>query len=289
MEILTLWPLSQGEIEGLRDDLVDTLFGGRTPEVGGEQEASLTDRIERGGFPVAVGRAAPNRRRAWFSSYVTSILQRDIRGLAAIERLADLPRLLRLLAARSTGLLNYAELASSAGMPQQTLKRYVALLEAIFFVQRLPAWSRSRGRRLVKSPKVFVTDPGLVCHLLGIDSARLSTDRVLFGALLENLVIMEIVKQLGWSETQASPLHFRDHTGNEVDLVLERLDGATVGIEVKAGATVTSSDFRGLRVLADLAGSDFVQGVLLYGGESVIPFAQNLHAVPLRAVWQMSV
>jgi predicted AAA+ superfamily ATPase len=288
MEIITLWPLSQGEIEGKRGSLVDVLFRPEliVPSPSGSTGPTVAARLVRGGYPVAVARTSPGRRNAWFSSYVTSILQRDIRDLASIERLSDMSRLLALLAARSASLLNYTELAGALGMPQTTVKRYVALLQAVFLVQLLPAWSRNRGRRLAKASKVLMIDTGLASYLVGVDEQRLARERTLLGSLVESFVLMEMVKQLGWSETSAIPLHYRDHTGHEVDLVLEGRDGRVVGIEIKAGATVGSSDFRGLRRLAELAGGDFVRGVLLYAGRNVIPFGERLHAVPLESVWE---
>jgi predicted AAA+ superfamily ATPase len=291
MEIITLWPFSQGEIVGVHDNLVDALFEGRSlasRRVGtddGESSPSLLGRLARGGYPEAVARANSSRRAAWFSSYVTSVLQRDVRDLANIERLADMPRLLGLLAARSASLLSFTELASSVSMPQTTLKRYMSILQSIFLVQLLPAWSRSRSKRLVKAPKVLLSDVGLATHLAGVDGSRLLDERKLLGSLVEDFVIMEAIKQLGWSETDARPLHFRDHGGNEVDMVLERRDGRIVGLEVKAGVTVGSSDFRGLRKLAEVAGSDFIRGILLYGGKETIPFGDGLQAVPLGRLW----
>jgi len=287
MEIMTLWPLSQGEIEGRRDNLVDVLF--RCPTslgVSTKPGEGVVTRLARGGFPVAVDRLSTARRHAWFDSYITSVLQRNVRDLANIERLADMPRILRLLAARSATLLNYAELSSLLAIPQQTLKRYLGLLEAVFLVQLLPAWSRNRGRRLTKAPKVILSDGGLGCFLLGVDEKRLAQDRVLLGSLLEGFVIMEIIKQLGWSDTRAAPMHFRDHAGNEVDLVLEAPDGGVVGVEIKASASVGSSDFKGLRSFATLAGSDFRHGVVLYTGDEVVSFAENLQAAPIRALWE---
>jgi len=287
MEIITLWPFSQGEIEGVQDNLVDALFKSRLPFFPASDPGalSLARRLVRGGYPEAVARISPGRRGAWFTSYLTSILHRDVRDIANIERLADMPRLLGLLAARSASLLNYSELASTMAMPQSTLKRYVGILQAIFLVKLLPAWSRSRGRRLAKAPKVLTTDLGLAAHILGVDDSRLLEERSLLGSLVEDFVTMEVIKQLGWCETDARPMHYRDHTGNEVDLVLERRDGRLVGVEVKAGVTVGSSDFKGLRRLAEVAGNDFVRGILLYAGREVIPFGEALHAVPLESLW----
>ncbi|MBU2601054.1 MAG: ATP-binding protein, partial [Actinobacteria bacterium] len=288
VEISTLWPLSQGEIEGRREGFLRWLFDGGQEPIGAGAEArnAVVERVVRGGFPEAVGRATGARRDAWFESYVSTIVQRDVRDVSDIDRLADVPRLLRFLAARSASLLNLAELSRSAAIPQTTLKRYFALLQAIFLVRLLPAWSTNQAKRMVRSPKVMLADTGLAAFLLGLDGDRLRDDPLPLGPLLENFVVMEVVKQLGWAPARVEASHFRTSEGAWVDLVLERADGALVGIEVKAAATVGARDFRGLKKLADLAGPRFVRGVVLYLGESVVPFARNLHALPLRALWQ---
>src|SRR5574340_996593 len=167
MEIVTLWPLSQGELDNAQERFVDTLFA-ETPSFscdGGEDRDNLIAKVLRGGYPEVVARPAADRRNAWFGSYVTAILQRDVRDLAHIEGLTDLPRLLSLLAARLGSLLNLAEISRSIAMPQTTLKRYMTLLQATFLVQPLPAWSGNLGKRLVKAPKLFLNDTGLAAYL----------------------------------------------------------------------------------------------------------------------------
>jgi predicted AAA+ superfamily ATPase len=287
MEILNLWPFSQGEIEGAVEGFLAAAFGD-APPVPGRRSAStpLTDRVLRGGYPEVLGIESAARRRAWFDAYVTSILQRDVRDLARIEGLTELPRLLALLAARPMAQLNYADLSRSAGLPQSTLKRYFALLEAVFLVKLLPPWHTNIGKRLVKTPKVLLADSGLAAHLMGIDGARLTHDRGLLGGLLESFVAMELAKQAAWSEDPPAMYHFRTHEGDEVDLVLEGRGGAVVGIEVKSAATVTAADFKGLRALAEAAGRRFRRGLVLYTGTEVVPFGAGLFALPVEALWR---
>jgi hypothetical protein len=212
-------------------------------------------------------------------------VQRDVRDLANIEDLTALPRLLSLVAARSCSLLNFAELSRSIGIPQSTLKRYLTLLETTFLVQLLPAWSANLGKRLVKSPKILLNDTGLMAHLLGLNEERLKADPALMGPLLENFVALELRKQAAWSQTRPQAFHFRLPAGEEADLVLEDAAGNLVGIEVKARATVTAKDFKGLRALAHLVGDRFRRGIVLYAGGSSVPFGANLHAVPVGALW----
>lgn len=287
MEIVTLWPFSQGEIEGAGEGFIAAAFGDAPPVLSRRSHAdALTDRVLRGGYPEAFPIESAERRRAWFDAYVTSILQRDVRDLARIEGLTELPRLLALLAARPMAQLNYADLSRGIGLPQSTLKRYFALLDAVFLVRLLPPWHANIGKRLVKTPKVLLTDTGLAAHLMGINGARLADNRGLLGGLLESFVAIELIKQAGWSADPPALYHFRTHEGDEVDLVLERRGGAVVGVEVKSAATVTATDFKGLRVLAEAAGRRFRRGIVLYAGAEVVPFGTGLFALPVEALWR---
>jgi predicted AAA+ superfamily ATPase len=289
IEILTLWPLSQGEIEGVREAFVDTIFGASLPARvarAADTRTDVAERIARGGFPeVALG-GPTFRRRDWFGSFLTTVLQRDVRDIAQIEGLTALPRLLALLAAQTTGLLNHADLARGSGLAQTTLKRYLVLLETTFLVALLPAWFVNVGKRLIKSAKMSLTDTGVAAHLRGLDDSGLRRGSDQLGPLFENFVFMELVKQAGWSTTRPAFFHFRASHGPEVDIVLESPQGKIVGIEVKAAATATAADFKGLRLLTEAAGKRFHRGLVLYTGTEVVPFGPNLHAVPLPALWK---
>jgi predicted AAA+ superfamily ATPase len=287
MAVVTLWPLSQGETGRVIEGFVDALFGDGVPTLAPATDGpSIVERVLRGGFPEAVALASDRSRDDWCEAYVTTLLSRDIRDLAQIEGLAALPRLLALVAARPMALLNRAELARSSGIPQSTLQRYLALLEAVFLVRMLPPWHANLGKRLVKSPKLLLTDSGLAAHLMGLDAARVTSDRVLFGGLLESFVANELTKQLGWSDAGATLHHLRSHGGEEVDFVLETRSGRLAGIEVKSAATVSSHDFRGLRTLAEWAGPRFHRGIVLHAGTDVVPFGERLFAMPIEALWR---
>lgn len=288
MEIQSLWPFSQGELAGRKETFVDDLFMERPflarPVTERDTPLALRDRILGGGYPEAVSRAKEDRRHAWFESYITTILQRDIRDLANIEGLTHLPRLLSLIAARSPALLNFAELSRTLAMPQSTLKRYMTLFEATFLIQHIPAWSGNPTKRLVKTAKMAICDTGLMAHLLGLNREGLATgDKI--GPLLENFVIMELKKQITWSGVRPQMFHFRTQTGQEVDIVLEDRAGNLAGIEVKASATVHAHDFKGLRTLAETAGKRFRRGIVLYTGTESVSFGEDLTALPVQCLW----
>ena len=286
MEVIPLYPFSAGELAGAAEGFLARLFAGtiatsKRALVGGDMAARLT----RGGYPEATQREAEDRRGAWFASYISTILQRDVRDLARVDALHTLPNLLKLLAARASGLLNLADVGRDAGLPHTTLTRYLALLETVFLVHRLPAWSHNLGQRLVKAPKLHLVDSGLACHLLGADARRLSEDRPLMGRLLESYVVGELRKQVSWADSRTVLYFFRTATGLEVDVVLERPDGSVAGIEVKASASVGASDFAALKTLRNQLGQLFRAGVVLYLGDQVVPFGDKLWLVPLPALW----
>lgn len=288
VELLTLWPLSQGELEGARESFVDALFAAARPPArfAPLERGDLRERVLRGGYPEPQARPRAERRRAWVESYIATIVERDIRDIAEVDGLVQLPRLLSLLASRTASLLNYAELSRAMGLPQTTLKRYLALLEATFLVRRLPSWSANLGKRLVKAPKLFFNDAGLAAGLLAADAARLDSDGALRGALLETFVLGELTRQASWSQTRPRLHHFRTDAGAEVDFVLEDASGRCAGVEVKAAASVSPADFKGLRFLAQALGGRFARGVVLYAGREVVPFGPELHAYPIEALWR---
>ncbi len=286
MEIRTLWPLSQGEMLGRAEGFIRVLFSDRPLTIARRRHAEAAQLVAAGGYPELVGRTDASRREAWFGSYITAILQRDVRDLAHIEGLIDMPRLLALLAARSAGLMNVAEISRASGIAHTTLKRYLALFELTYLLAPLPAWSTNLGKRLVKSAKTHLVDSGLAAHLAGLDAAALARDRSALGHLLETFVVMELRKQASWAEARVALYHFRTAAGREVDVVLEGPGGRIAGVEVKASATVGAADFAGLEALAEAAGKKFARGVLLYDGDAVVPFGGRMTAAPLSVLWE---
>lgn len=285
MEVLNLWPLAQSEIDRQPASLVDCLFSGELPDHCLFERDDFIRRLSCGGYPEALTRTGERRREAWFDSYLHTILLRDVRDLAQIDGLTDMPRLMQVLAARSGGLLNAAELSRSTGIPQTTLKRYLTLLETLFLVRLVPAWSSNLGKRLQKSPKLFVTDYGLMAHLQGVSQAGMAAGLGLPGDLVEAFVHAELVKHQSWSDMRTLLMHYRTSTGVEVDFVLENRRGELIGIEVKAAATIGGKDFNGLRHLRDTTPRQFKRGIVFYTGERVVHFDEQLVAVPLALFW----
>ena len=288
MEILRLYPFAQCELAGVRSTFIEAVFSrGFRAKVHGRLGPELAARIVAGGYPAALARSAARRRREWYRAYLETLVQRDVRELARISSLHVLPRLLQLAAGQTARLLNVSELAAPFQLSRPTIRDYVTLLERIFLIELLPSWHSNRLSRLVKTPKLHLGDTGLASSLLDVDAGALAKDRPLLGQLLETFVLQELRRQAGWHDNAIGFHHFRDKDGYEVDIVLEREGQAVAGIEVKAAATVTDSDFRGLRKLRHASRERFASGVVLYDGESTVRFAEDMFAVPIRALWSM--
>ena len=287
IELIQLGPLTQSEIEGTAPDFLTRAFKPASWSIAEYRtdRQEICSRILRGGFPEAVARTSSERRTDWFGSYISTILRRDIRDLAQIEGIADLSRLVALVAARVGGLMNNSDLSRSLSIPYTTLRRYLGLLEATFMVQPLPAWSSNLGNRLLKSPKGYLVDSGLTASLRGETDAEALAFSGSLGPLLENFVLAEIRQQLTTSAVRAEAFHFRTIANAEVDIVLDSAASGVVGIEIKASSSVGRSDFSGLRSLADNAQGRFTGGYVLYLGDRALPFGDRYWAVPVSALW----
>ena len=287
MEIIRLHPLAQCELNRRTTRFLDSLFAGNFKTRQTDRLASqLAEKIVAGGYPAALARPSERRRATWYRDYLDALVQRDVRDLARISSLDILPRLLTLAASQTARLLNVADLSSPFQVSRPTIRDYVTLLERVFLVDSLPPWHSNRLSRLIKTPKLHVGDTGLACALLGINAVDLAADRPLLGQLLETFAFQELRRQASWYGESVEFFHYRDKDGAEVDIVIERGARVLAGIEIKASATVTGADFRGLRKLKEASGKRFVAGVVLYDGEACASFGDGMYAVPLRTLWE---
>lgn len=286
MALLTMYPLSQGELTGVRESWIARAFAGEfrakhydaTPE-------SLWQCVHRGGYPVAVALGEPSLRSEWLRSYIDTLLTRDIRTLADIGRTAELTRLMQLLASLSCQILNLSNLSRETGIAYTTLQRYMALLETLMVVVRVPPWYANLSKQLLKSPRVMLNDTGLALALLHQSSETLVSEPHLRGRMLENFVGMELLKQMSYSDYSARLYHLRSAKGEEIDFVLEDGQGRLLGVEVKASATVRADDFKRLEAFRRLVGAQWTGSVVFYLGEQAIPFGEGQWALPLASLW----
>ncbi|MET9338527.1 ATP-binding protein [Nonomuraea sp. NPDC003804] len=290
-ETIELWPLSQGEIERSDDGFVDEAFR-QGPDLkvaaAGLRRPDYLHRALRGGYPEAVHRPSHRRRARFFESYISDLINRDVKQMSDIERPADMRRLLNILAGRMGGLTVIDNISRDLGLPRNTVKRYIDLLDLVYVIRRIPAWSSNATTRAIATPKLLLVDSGLGAHLAGLTPSRVSDITAPVGPLIENFALGELARQLTWSEEPVQLYHYRDRDGVEVDGILERASGEIIGIEVKATETVRADDFRGLQHLARKLGDRLIAGYVLYAGQETLPFGDRMRALPLSALWTAS-
>jgi predicted AAA+ superfamily ATPase len=288
--LVELWPFSVAERVGASADLLGRLYGD-TDGILRESPRPVTRHeymrlVCTGGFPEVVGRRSARSRALWFSSYLATVTQREVLDVARIRHVDLLPRMFRLLAALTGQEFNAAQLARDLGVDDDTVRAYLPLLESVYLVHLLPAWSRNPTAKVKRRPKVHLTDTGLAAWLLQQSADALARPgNSAAGSLLETFVVDELTKLCAVSEMEVGLFHYQDRDGREVDCVLETPAGRTVGIEVKASATVRAEDFRHLTFLRDRLGGDFVAGVVFFTGERPVPFGDRLLALPVSMLW----
>jgi predicted AAA+ superfamily ATPase len=288
MEIIQLRPLARCEVTGRKPAFIDQLFnadfGGTSNQNSHSRLGeSLAEHICQGGYPAAIARNTARRRDTWYRNYIKTIIQRDVRDIANIKNLVILPKLLTLAASQTARLFNAADLASPFSISRPTIREYLALLEQMFLIEQLQPWHSNRLSRLIKTPKMHLADTGLACSLLGVNSQSLWKDKNLLGQLLETFIYQELRKYADWHSQPLNFYHFRNKDKVEVDIILQQ-GRELAGIEIKASATVTKSDFKGLNKLKNACGELFAAGVVFYDGENILPFGDRLFAVPISVL-----
>lgn len=285
MSVFTLYPFACAEILKGQGNAIERFF---SMDFSGlrDNQVSLLKAIRIATFPEIADKSDAERT-IWYEGYMTTILQRDVRQIAELEKISLLPTLMRALAARAGGLINDSDIARDIGLNSVTSRFYRHTLKMMFLTFDVEPWYQNIGKRLVKAPKGFLTDTGMICHLHGLQLEEIFNKMpVLFGHLLENFVATELQKLLSFSETKAKLYHFRTSDGKEIDFVIERSDGGLFAIEIKKAGSVHIQDFQGIQLLAKETGEKFIGGVVLHSGREVVTFGKNLWALPFHILWQ---
>ncbi len=294
LHLLTVWPLTQGEIEGVQESLLQALLDdpmGAAPGgmVSDARREDYVARITAGGMPIALSRHTLASRDRWFDDYVRLLIERDVPDLSALRHRERLPALLRRLAAQTGQVLNVAAAAGEAGLDRATASDYVKLLEAVFLVMRLPAWGRTLRARAAGAPKLHVVDSGVAARLLRLGPEKLArrdpSALSQFGHLLETFVVGELLRQASLLDDVSVCGHWRTYDGDEVDLIVERGDGRVLAFEVKAAGRIQGADMRHLRKLREALGERFLAGVALHTGPHAFRLEDRLLAMPIDRLW----
>jgi predicted AAA+ superfamily ATPase len=285
---LTLLPLTEREKRGTPDPGPwGRLLEARTPkELGrllereGAPAANCTERALIGGYPSVVLADSSRDRMRWFEGYVRTYLERDLQDVASISALADFRRLMGLVTLRLGQLLNQSELGRDAALSQPTVHRYLNLLETSYQMVRVPAYARTGSKRLIKSPRAYWGDVGLGAFLIGLSEPTEVRRHRSAGALLENLVLAQL---LAWREVELprpQVSYWRTAAGDEVDFVIESPKGL-LPIEVKASPRVRLQECRSIELFLDEHLKEARVGLLLYGGSEMVPLTPRVLAAPV--------
>lgn len=298
--ITQLWPLSQAEIAAARHDggsarpaalVLHDWFDGR-PRLEGRSTITRSDYLSllcRGGFPEVV-QMNPAERQVWFESYATTVISRDIVALGDVRQAAALPRMLALAAASTSTVVNVANWSRRLGIDRATVESYLEWMRRVFLVAEAPAWGRGRVSRVTHRARLHLTDSGLAAALCGLDAEGLQPlTATMTGALTETLVVNEVTRLASAHDTNIAVQHFRNKDGREVDIVLERPDGALVAIEVKASASPRWADLAHVAWLRDrldsIAPGSFRCGILLHAGPVSHSMGDRLYSLPIDSLW----
>ena len=285
MAVLTLLPFSSSEYKRTGINFITRLFEEKL-EYRSYKTYDVLSIIQNASFPELALNAAIDRNQ-WFGDYLNTLFQRDIRAVADIRNPSKAIMLLSVLAMRAGGLLNNSQTAQETGLDIKTYERYKAAALNTFILFEIPSWSKPNrvNKRFTKSPKLFFTDTNLLAYLLRRSTEDIYTnDRITMGRLFENFIAAEIMKN-AVSLTGLELSHFRTSDQKEVDFVLEK-GGKVIGIEAKLNSAPTVHDFAGLRLLKEATGNRFRLGVVMYPGTEMVPFGEDLWAVPICYLWK---
>lgn len=288
MGICNLWPLSQGEILGVKETFLEQILGEGSwkKEYSVMSQHEIIEMLMRGGFPAVVAAQSAEERREWCNDYLFNALQKDINDLSKIEHFSQMPSLLYGIANRIGAPLNVNALTDLIKTSESTIRRYIELLKSLFLLYPLSSWSQNIDKKLAKTSKIYFVDTSLLLHSMDFDEQRLLKLPNVLGQVFENFIVMELVKQATWNKDSVKLYHFRTQDKKEVDVVLETPSGKVVGIEIKLSSIVRKDDLKGLIALKEYAGDSFHKGVILYTGDKTLPFGEAFTALPITSLWQ---
>lgn len=281
--IFELSTLSNVEIDGSNSLFVESIFEESfSPAQNNMDETALFQRMLDGMYPDMVNMGEQKMKYLWLSSYISTYIERDIRGIENIRNIDKFARLIHLLASRSANVINKADLSNASGLDTKTLDSHLELLELVYQIKRVRPYYANTGKRFVKSEKMFFTDTGVLNFLLGIQSIDGLLASHFLGAIFETFVFNELCKQTSFLLDRTQIYYYRTLDKKEIDFIIER-NGKLVAIEAKFAKSITKSDFRHIIDLKNSSNS-FHLGLIIYMGEHALPFGDNLWAIPFGAI-----
>ena len=284
MAILELFPLSCKEIAAKSENVIDILFSGSLEDISFSMLDSerIINQIIKGGYPEVQRIDTSMVRYLWFSSYIRTYIERDVRDIGELRNIDKFIKMYNMLAARSGNMLNKSDIARDVGIDIKTLDNYLELLELVYQVYRLMPYSRNISKRFIKTAKLFFTDSGILSHLLGVSTNEDFMISPYKGSIFETFIFSEILKAVRYSEKPSNIFFYRTFDRKEIDFIVERGKNI-IAIEVKFSKTVTKEDFK---YIADLKSRvNLMAGYVLYMGERLLPFGDSLFAMPVSVLF----
>jgi len=281
--LFELSPLSFVELNGSQKTFLESLFDDSfTTTAKKSSESVVLQRMLDGMYPDMVNMSDPKMKYLWLSSYIATYIERDVRDIENIRNIDKFAKLIHLLASRSANIINKADLSVSSSLDAKTLDNHLGLLELVYQIRRVRPYYANIGKRFVKSEKLFFTDSGILCFLLGIQNIDSLVSSHFIGAIFETFVFSELSKQASFLLDRTQIYYYRTLDKKEIDFIIQR-HGKLVAIEVKFAKSVTKSDFKHI---IDLQNScdNFHLGLVLYMGEHLLPIGDRLWAVPFGCV-----
>ena len=286
---LRLFPLSAKELHNKADEnFIDTIFkdGIKNLKVANLSTEDILQNILNGGYPQVQTIKSIRAKSLWFSSYISTYVERDIRDVGELRDITSFIKLFNIIAPRSCGLLNKAELSNEAGLSEVTVSNYLTMLEMIYQISFLRAYSSNISKRFIKSPKLYISDSGVLSHLLNITTTQELLNSNKKGEVIETFVYNELLKHIAYSDTMPQIFHYRTNDKKEIDFVIEKGD-RIIAIEVKSSFTVKLEHFKHI-IDFQKKSSKKIVGIVFYMGESILPFGDEnyeRYALPIGVLF----
>lgn len=283
---IRLRPLSQGEIIENRPKFLNRLSKLDFVDNSDFDKESLLELMFKGGYPEPLFMYSQKDRTSWYKDYLNTIIEYDLKDIANIKRQDTLKDLMAIIASFSSKFIDKSKITTSMGIANQTLDTYLGVLENTYLVDKLSPYLKTDYERVNKQSKYFVSDTGLMCSVLNwkLDDLILDSDKN--GKLFETYVYNQLISQVNLENLNYSLYHYRDREKREIDFIIQDSSNNIYGIEVKSGTLISKDHFKHLKWFKNNLAKDknFV-GIVLYSGENVVPFGENMFAVPINNLW----
>ena len=287
IKYMRLRPLSVGETLGKKPVFLERAFNSDFPDkITGYNKTDIIDLAFRGGYPEAVAIDNPRNRKDWHIDYLRAIINRDLKDIANIRKQDALQGLLGILAAWSAKFMEISQITSALSLNKITLDSYINTLVSMFMFEKVAPWLKTDYERIGKRSKFYATDTGIMASVLGWNPKDVFMNEDRSGKLIETFVFQELAAHIDL-DNRYNLFQYRDRTDREIDFLVERDDGALLGIEVKSGHNVSGKDFAPQEWFVEniLKNKQPYTGLVLYSGDRTIRYKENMLAVPTAAFW----